>query len=62
MNTLRYHIILWSVGALLLLLPSGCAALRGEDSVGARRDYDPNQDGIDYYDEMDDYYYEYMGY
>lgn len=54
----------WGAGLLLLLLlaVSGCAALRGEDGMDTRKDYDPGVDGYNYYDEMDDYYYEYMGY
>lgn len=53
---------IWGAGALILLTLGGCAALRGEDGVDAQSDYNPNLDGYDYYDDIDDYYYEYMGY
>lgn len=62
MKALRNNIILGTFLLLVSMMLGGCAALKGEEGAAPRRDYDPAADGYNYYDEMDDYYYEYMGY
>lgn len=62
MKRMRKLIIITGAVTLLLPLLGGCAALRGTEGDDARREYDPNRDGYDYYDDFDDYYYEHMGY
>lgn len=53
------------LGALALLACIGftaCSSARTMSYEQMRREYDPNVDGYNYYDDYDDYYYDYMGY
>ena len=41
---------------------SSCSAYRPLSYSEMKEEYDPNADGYNYMEEMDDYYYDYMGY
>lgn len=57
-------VILAIMGILFTLLAtSSCSSNRQMmTSEQARQEYDPYQDGYNYLDDYDDYYYDYMGY
>jgi hypothetical protein len=41
---------------------SGCSSYKRLSIEELKEEYDPQQDGYNYYEDMDDYYYDYMGY
>lgn len=41
---------------------TSCASKRTLSMEEFREEYDPSQDGYNYWEDSDDYYYEYMGY
>jgi len=43
-------------------LLSGCSSYKRLSIEELKEEYDPQQDGYNYYEDMDDYYYDYMGY
>lgn len=56
------RIILPVVFVMFLMTVSSCAGERGMTYDRIGQEYDPAVDGIDYADDYDDYYYDYMGY
>lgn len=62
--TLRFilRVSLAALVALPALTLGGCSSQRVMTSDQMRQEYDPSQDGYNYLDDADDYYYDYMGY